>query len=276
MLLLISVILTLGVSWAHAQVQSCDFPEIKHGSLYKENKYKPDFPVTVGSWYYYSCNDSFVTHSESFWHWVTCTGEGWSPPVPCRRKCVFQSVENGVSPYHQRKYFQGDSAKVDCHPGYSLPNEQTSMTCTENGWSPPPTCIRVNVSCANPPAVENARLVDEMPKYLPGDTVHYECIGPLTLFGNGEVMCLNGSWTEPPQCKESEGKCGPPPPTQNGGITTFPLAEYAPGSCVEYQCQCLYERQGDKQITCGDGEWQNHQNAEVSPLMVSCILRKSV
>uniref|UniRef100_A0A671FP29 Sushi domain-containing protein n=1 Tax=Rhinolophus ferrumequinum TaxID=59479 RepID=A0A671FP29_RHIFE len=235
--------------------QSCDFPEIKYGSLYNEKIYKPDFPVAVGNWYYYSCNDSFVTHSESYWHYVTCTGEGWSPPVPCRRKCIFKSVENGFSPYRERIYYQGDSAKVECHPGYSLPNQQISMTCTENDWFPPPTCIPVNVSCVNPPIVENARLVDEMPKYLSGVRVRYECIRPLALVGNGEVMCLNGNWTEPPECKdESKEKCGSPPPIQNGDITTFPLAEYAPGSSVEYECQFLYELQGNKQITCGDGD----------------------
>ncbi|XP_032955314.1 complement factor H-related protein 3-like [Rhinolophus ferrumequinum] len=160
MLLLISVTLTVGVSLgAPAQVQSCDFPEIKYGSLYNEKIYKPDFPVAVGNWYYYSCNDSFVTHSESYWHYVTCTGEGWSPPVPCRRKCIFKSVENGFSPYRERIYYQGDSAKVECHPGYSLPNQQISMTCTENDWFPPPTCIPVKEACCHPPRFDNAILM---------------------------------------------------------------------------------------------------------------------
>lgn len=49
--------------------------------------------------------------------------------------------------------------------------------------------------------MENAHILDEMPKYISGDRVSYECIRPLTLFGNREVMCLDGTWSEPPQCK---------------------------------------------------------------------------
>jgi hypothetical protein len=54
---------------------------------------------------------------------------------------------------------------------------------------------------------------------------------------------------------DSTGKCGPPPPVDNGDITSFPLQEYAPHSSVEYQCQSLYQLQGNKKITCRNGEW---------------------
>jgi complement factor H len=51
------------------------------------------------------------------------------------------------------------------------------------------------------------------------------------------------------------GKCGSPPPIDNGDITSFPLPEYAQHSLVEYQCQSLYQLQGNKKITCRNGEW---------------------
>nr|XP_051676371.1 complement factor H isoform X3 [Oryctolagus cuniculus] len=178
-------------------VKPCDFPQINHGRLYYEDRYRPYFPVAVGNYYSYHCNPDFVTPSNSYWDYIHCTKEGWSPEVPCLRKCTFSYVENGYRPSSERAYLQNESVKVDCYPGYSLPNEQTEITCTENGWSPLPKCIRVN----------------------------------------------------------STGKCGPPPPIENGDITSLSLPVYTSGSSVEYQCQSLYRLEGDKKIMCRNGKW---------------------
>lgn len=52
-----------------------------------------------------------------------------------------------------------------------------------------------------------------------------------------------------------EGKCGPPPPIENGDITSFPLKAYAPGSSVEYRCQTFYALHGNSTIICSNGQW---------------------
>ncbi|XP_061017050.1 complement factor H-related protein 2-like [Dama dama] len=61
------------------------------------------------------------------------------------------------------------------------------------------------------------------------------------------VCCAHG--------QDSQGRCGPPPPVDNGDTTSFPLPQYPPGSAVEYQCQAYYVLQGDRYIVCRNGEW---------------------
>ena len=53
----------------------------------------------------------------------------------------------------------------------------------------------------NPPQVENAIIHNQKSRYRSGEKAHYECIGNYDLFGEIHVVCLNGTWTKPSQCK---------------------------------------------------------------------------
>ncbi|XP_006108651.1 complement factor H-related protein 1-like isoform X2 [Myotis lucifugus] len=271
MLLLVQVILTLWVSWAHGQGKTCDFPEIKHGNIYEENRYKPTFPVATGKYFYYSCDHSFVSPSRSLWTQINCTKGGWSPAPRCIRQCFFPWVENGHSTSSGRTHQEGDTVQIVCDQGYSLTNDQDVITCAEHGWSTPPTCSRITLSCGSPPTVQNAFIPNQKPRYRHGDTAHYQCRHPLGLFGNAEVTCLSGEWTDPPECKEPTGQCGPPPAIDNGDITTYPLAVYAPGSSVEYQCQLYYELEGNRRIMCRDGQW-----SEPPKCLDACVISEEI
>ncbi|XP_068397936.1 complement factor H-related protein 2-like isoform X2 [Eschrichtius robustus] len=154
MLLLLNVILTLWVSCAHAQGRTCDFPEIKHGTIYDENSYKQIFPVDIGKYFYYTCDHSFVSPSQLLWNRIICTQEGWSPR---------------------------------------------------------------------------------------------------------------------PKCLNSQGKCGPPPPIDNGDTTSFPAPVYPPGSTVEYQCQSYYELQGNRYVVCQNGEW-----SEPPKCLDACVISEEI
>ncbi|XP_044799176.2 complement factor H-like isoform X3 [Bubalus bubalis] len=312
MRLLINVLLTLWFYTAHGQGKHCNYPVIKHGRLYQS--YSGYFPARVNQQFLYNCDQYFVPPSQYSSDYLTCTEEGWSPEEPCLRECIFNNLENGYTPSSEKKAVQGETVRVRCYHGYSLQNNQNTMTCTESGWSPPPRCIRVNtncvnlptfedavlidreknfyrsgeqvafkclsyyqldgsntiqcvkskwigrpacrdVSCVNPPQVENAIIHNQKSKYQSGERARYECIGNYDLFGEIEVVCLNGTWTEPPQCKDSQGKCGPPPPIDNGDITSLLQSAYPSGMSVEYRCQAYYELRGNKNVVCRNGEW---------------------
>ncbi|XP_076403662.1 complement factor H-like isoform X12 [Peromyscus maniculatus bairdii] len=255
-LLSANVFLALWLSTVNSAERLCDHPKISHGILYDEEEYKAFSPVISGKVFYYSCEYNFVSPSNSIWTRITCTDAGWSPTPKCLRLCFFPFVENGNSISSGQTHLQGDIVQVVCNPGYSLQNNQNTIECTEEGWSIPPKCVSTDNSCVDPPLVKNATIVTRpMDKYPPNAKVRYECNKSFELFGEVEVMCQNGVWTEPPKCKDSTGKCGPPPPIDNGDITSFPLPVYAPLSSVEYQCQSLYQLQGNKKITCRNGEW---------------------
>ncbi|XP_054569132.1 complement factor H-related protein 1-like [Eptesicus fuscus] len=274
MLFLVQVLLTLWVSSAHGQGRTCDFPEIKHGSIYEENRYKPTFPVATGKYFYYSCDHSFVSPSRSLWTQINCTEGGWSPTPRCIRQCFFPWVENGHSTSAGRTHQEGDSVQIVCDKGYSLANNQDVITCAERGWSTPPTCSRIKSTdkCGPPPAIDNGDITTfPLSVYAPGSSVEYQCQAYYELEGNRRITCRDGQWSEPPKCLDSTGKCGPPPVIDNGDITTYQRAVYAPGSSVEYQCQAYYELEGNRRITCRDGEW-----SEPPKCLDACILSEEI
>ncbi|XP_051039094.1 complement factor H-related protein 4 [Phodopus roborovskii] len=330
MLLLANVFLSLWLSTAKGEVKPCDFPHIKNGGLYHEGKYRAYFPASVGKQFSYYCKRGFVIHSGTHWGYIRCTTQGWEPAVPCLRQCSFPYVDHGVLLERKASYVQDQSAKVKCYSGYRLPNGQDTITCTENGWSPQPKCIRVKTCLKSDIEIENGSLSESDLTYALNKTTQYRCkegyvtpngetSGTITclqsgwssqpscikscdrpVFENagtennrtwfklndkldyechvgyesihkdtkGSITCNYDGWSDIPSCYDSTKTCGPPPPIDNGDITSFPLPVYAPLSSVEYQCQSLYRLQGNKKITCRNGEWSEKPKC-LHPCIVS-------
>uniref|UniRef100_A0A8C4L1E7 Sushi domain-containing protein n=1 Tax=Equus asinus asinus TaxID=83772 RepID=A0A8C4L1E7_EQUAS len=115
-------------------------------------------------------------------------------------------------------------------------------------------------SCPPPPQIPNAQNMTSTVNYRDGEKISVLCQEKYLIRGAEEIVCKDGRWQSIPRCVDSTEKCGPPPPINNGDITSFLLKEYPTGSRVEYQCQSFYELQGSKDIgnriiTCWNGEW---------------------
>ncbi|XP_036057860.1 complement factor H-related protein 1-like [Onychomys torridus] len=273
-LLSANVFLTLWLSTAKGEVRLCDYPKISHGILYDEKKHEAFSPVLSGKVFYYSCEYNFVSPSNSIWTRIMCTEAGWSPTPKCLRLCFFPFVENGNSTSSGQTHLQGDIVQVVCNEGYSLQNNKNTIQCTEEGWSIPPKCVSTDSTgkCGPPPPIDNGDITSfPLPEYPPSSSVEYQCQFLYQLQCNKKITCRNGKWSEPPKCIYSTGKCGPPPPIDNGDITSFPLSVYAPLSSVEYQCQYLYQLQGNKKITCRNGEW-----SEPPKCLSVCVISEEI
>uniref|UniRef100_G1MAS2 Complement factor H related 2 n=1 Tax=Ailuropoda melanoleuca TaxID=9646 RepID=G1MAS2_AILME len=186
--------------------RTCDFPEIKHGNIYDEDRYKQSFPVAIGKYFYYSCDRSFASPSQTLWTQIICTEEGWSPMPKCIRQCFFPWVENGHSTSSGQTHQEGDTVQIVCNAGYSLLYNQSNLRCTESGWSTPPTCSQSTLlrKCGPPPPIDNGDITSfPLPAYAPGSSVEYRCQAFYALQGNRNVICSNGQWSEPPKCLDA-------------------------------------------------------------------------
>ncbi|XP_075473076.1 complement factor H-like isoform X20 [Ascaphus truei] len=137
-----------------------------------------------------------------------CTAMGWSPSLKCiSLACDRPVIENGRLYYHYYDYQfpQRINRELDyfCKDGF-LPPEKSyygRITCTEDGWSPEPKCLK---TCSNNDIrVENADLRRTLNMYVSGEKVQYSCNPGLTTPDGkegGEIECL-------PNGKFSPGKC---------------------------------------------------------------------
>ncbi|XP_036913438.1 complement factor H-related protein 4-like [Sturnira hondurensis] len=124
------------------------------------------------------------------------------------------------------------------------------------------------------PLLENATAIITGKTFRPNDTLDYQCLdGYETRDGNimGSIVCGEDGWSHLPSCFKSAEKCGPPPPVDNGDITSFPQAAYAAGSRVEYQCKAYYELQGPKYATCSDAKW-----SETPKCLDPCVIAEEI
>nr|CAI39215.1 complement factor H-related protein C [Mus musculus] len=277
MLLLSNILLTAWLSTAKGEVKSCEFPQFKYGRLYYEEILRPNFPVSIGNKYSYKCDNGFSPPSGIFWDYLRCTVQGWEPEVPCVRKCVFHYVENGQSAYWEKIYVQGQSLKVQCYNGYSLQNGQDTMTCTENGWSPPPKCIRIKTCSVSDIEIENGFFSESFRTYALNRETSYRCKqGYVTNTGetSGSITCLQNGWSPQPSCIKSCER-----PVFENSVTKNNSTWFKLNDKLDYECLIGYENEYKHtkgSITCTYYGWSDTPSCYEIECSVPILDRKLV
>ncbi|XP_017376897.1 complement factor H-like, partial [Cebus imitator] len=189
-------------------------PHIENGTI-NSSKFSEE-SYAHGTKLSFTCEDGFRLSEETE---ITCFMGKWSSPpqcegLPCKSP---PKISNGAVAHMSDSYQYEEEVTYTCFEGFGIVGPATAK-CLGEKWSQPPACKRTdclgvprfpnaipegeNSSCVNPPTVQNAYMRERQKnRYSSGDRVHYECRRPYEMFGDAEVICVNGNWTEAPQCK---------------------------------------------------------------------------
>ncbi|XP_069497594.1 complement factor H-like isoform X2 [Ambystoma mexicanum] len=168
--------------------------------------------------------------------------------------CNFPEIENGrVSRWSyytfKDQHFpmaKGRQIEYDCYEGFSTESgsREDLITCTEDGWSPKPKCIR---PCAIlTPAVKS---YEPMKVFTSKDNVHYECEDGYKSPQNNLVdkaECTPTGWK--PEQKCTEITCSLPNNIQH--LRFISSETFKNGHVVKFNCEEGYTLIGANKIEC--------------------------
>ncbi|KAJ7332380.1 hypothetical protein JRQ81_014560 [Phrynocephalus forsythii] len=233
-----------------------DPPPIPHGEANSDASRKYDPGETVE----YLCHEGFEIDGSGT---ATCGNMGWSQLPRCKeRSCQKPSPIDNASYINKVKnvYDSGETVHYECHPGFAAEGPQT-ITCRRGEWSQASTCE--DVTCREPPVVENADIVEERAEsYQPGHELHYQCHEGFEISGSNTIRCENKEWSTPPRCEDIT--CPPPPTIQNGRINAESKAKYMPLEKVSYRCLSPYSLFGPATTMCLKKEWTDIPECKVA------------
>ncbi|XP_044530845.1 complement factor H-like [Gracilinanus agilis] len=188
-----------------------------------------------------------------------------------RKTCEYPAIRNGhlYEPYYQKQeYFQrsfpasiGREMYYHCDDHFvpvlgtnSYNSYWTRFTCTEEGWSPVPKCIR---QCSIR-SIPYGQFLPRKKTFKEGEMIRVECHRGYSLQNNQDkITCTQKGWSIDPYCKKIK-TCTVLRLNLNNGFFSDSKRQYLVNTNANYQCKEGYATiKGKKEgfITCGPNGW---------------------
>ncbi|KAL8178194.1 UNVERIFIED_CONTAM: hypothetical protein K2H54_035556 [Gekko kuhli] len=124
----------------------CVYPYIENGVLSWANIFYREeyFPKKEGQTIDFRCYRGFLPENKKHWYRVTCTKLGWDPEPQCFKQCIPpKRLPHGLMVTYTAKnaFIEGDNLLFECDVGYHPEQQEGTVKCTKNGWSPIPSCV---------------------------------------------------------------------------------------------------------------------------------------
>ncbi|ELK24905.1 Complement factor H [Myotis davidii] len=263
MQLLVTVILTLWVSWARGQERECIVPDIEPNLIVQPRKEK----YVIGDMLKFSCRNRFLTlvGPDS----LQCYHFGWSrSPPTCKEKV--QSCDqpprlpNGtVADTPKGEYGHGEVVEYVCNPRFQLKGAR-KIQCVDGEWTPLPVCVEEDRTCGDVPELDHGEAVSPArPPYHHGESVEFTCGEGFTMIGDSSVTCIRGTWTQPPQCIATvELKICKLSRATAYEINLSDKIDYEHNQTISYTCGRKSEQ---KRSVCVHGKWEPEVNCTEAP-----------
>ncbi|XP_035997963.1 sushi, von Willebrand factor type A, EGF and pentraxin domain-containing protein 1 isoform X2 [Fundulus heteroclitus] len=236
---------------------------------------KPDYITQTtfadGATVAFSCHPGYTPAGGSAT--ITCIAGLWSAvQLRCERKSCgpLPEVDYSEVIYTDGTQF-GDTAKVQCDPGYNAVGGSAVLRCEVEGWMGRlPTCE--GVECKDP-VIENGQYESgSRPPHRLNAVVTYSCKAGYTMEGPSTVTCnLTSQWFPSlPKCKMityvpvggsavlGSQQCSKPFGGPNMDLKPDYITQttFADGATVAFSCHPGYTPAGGSStITCTAGHW---------------------
>ncbi|PNJ50126.1 CFHR5 isoform 2 [Pongo abelii] len=172
--------------------------------------------------------------------------------------CDFPKIHHGFL-YDEEDYNPfsqvptGEVFYYSCEYNFVSPSKSfwTRITCTEEGWSPTPKCLRM---CSFP-FVKNGHSESSGLIHLEGDTVQIICNTGYSLQNNEKnISCVERGWSTPPICSFTKEECHVP--ILEANVDAQPKKEsYKVGDVLKFSCRKNLIRVGPDSVQCYQFGW---------------------